>query len=320
MQTRKIKESSMSVPPMPDLARPSSTKMQYKTTESADLHADFCTTKPETIANSRDPGPISLPEPHAFLAGHLQDAGSIHPRAVKKENSKILQRTDTTTAVSATEPETAANIDETAETALLTSSAFLAGLRRTSRRPIRCATRSEHASSTPPSVRPPTPSSSSDMNSAAPPRKAIQGLLHTLPDCCDGQQRTNSDALHARPPVTMRAPAYRVTLHMMMKMTTIVTIMMKMMIVKITAKTTTTPTSTTVTTLTLTDDNSDDSSHSPRSSSYYRAQEPKPTPDGPAPEPAADCTRTCAAQVAPPAPLKLSELGTISRSSATETA
>ena len=178
----------MSVPPMPDLARPSSTKMQYKTTESADLHAAFCTTKPETIANSRDPGPISLPEPHAFLAGHLQDAGSIHPRTVKKENSKILQYTYTTTAVSATEPETAADNHKSKETALWNRSAFLAGHCITTSQPtLQCAKGSERAP-TPPRARLPIQSSSYDTSSTISLPSQTRRPPHTLAGCCDGQQ------------------------------------------------------------------------------------------------------------------------------------
>jgi hypothetical protein len=305
MQTRKIKGSSMSVPPMPDPARPSSTKVQYKITESADLHAAFCTTKPETTANSRDPGPISLPEPHAFLAGHLQNAGSIRPRAVKKENSKILQRTDTTTAVSATEPETAADNHKSEETALWNSSAFLAGLKRSAQPTPQCA-KGNKRTPTSQRAKPPTPSLSYVMSSTGSLRKTIRRLPHTLSGCSDGQQRISSDALRERLPNMIRAMAHRAPPH---KMSTTI----RMMMMRLTAKMNLTMSATTTMIAT-------NSSNSQRGSGRYPVPEPKRVLAGPWPAPAAHCTRTGAARATPLEPPKLSEHGTIFQSSAAETA
>ena len=115
--------------------------------------------------------------------------------------TKTIETARVQTAFCTSKPETAANREDPTPNALQEPHAFLAGLRRTTARPSRCGPRSERAPSTRPSAKPPTPSSSSDKNSATSPRRPSQSVQHTLPGCCDGQQPGSSYELHARPPI-----------------------------------------------------------------------------------------------------------------------
>ena len=303
MQTPKIKGISMSVQPMPGPVQQSSAELQTKTFRRTDMPVVFCTTKLRTATNSRDADTISLPEPHASLAGHPQEENSDHPRATTNKNWTLVQSTSTTAAISKTRPVTAANTDEIAEIALCKQLAFLAGPGRTTGQPPwKCEARDERAPA-PQRARPPTPSFGSATNSAASPRRAqIRKQLHTLPGCCDGQQPGSSDALRARLPAAMRVLAHRVPLHVMMKMTTIMMIITMMMI-------------STITTMIATS-----SSNYLRSSVSYPVPEPTRVLAGPWLAPAAHYTRTGAARATPLEPPKLSEHGTIFQSSATKTA
>ena len=309
MQTPKRKGISMSVQPMPGPVQQSSAELQTKTFRRTDMPVVFCTTKLRTATNSRDADTISLPEPHASLAGHPQEENSDHPRATTNKNRTLVQSTSTTAAISKTKPVTAANTDEIAEIALCKQLAFLAGPGRTTGQPPwKCEARDERAPA-PQRARPPTPSFGSATNSAASPRRAqIRELLHTLQGCCDGQQHGSSNALRARLPVTMRASAHRVLSHMMMEMTTIVMIMMRL-IAKMNL------TMSAIMTMIATS-----GSNSPRGSRRYPAPEPKHEPAGPSPAPAALCTRTRAAQATQPVPPKPSENGITYQSSAAEAA